>query len=174
MIISQEQKELKAARELMLKSELKRVRLRRCHVELQGEESNLRVPFGLAESHNAAATLVGVDNTLRIEVAFSFQAFDASEGKVSLFSIQCSFDLDYELESGYHPGHEAIDAFKDGNAVFNCWPYARECVQSLAGRMALRPPPLPLLRIVPKPKLSGKASAPKPELEASITPATKE
>jgi len=160
MIISQEQKEINAARELVSKSELKRVRLHRCHAELQGEENGLTPPFGLAQSHNTAAVLV--DNVLRIEVAFNFQGFDGSEGKVSLFSIQCSFDVDYEVEAGYHPDQEAIDAFKDGNAVFNCWPYARECVQNLASRMALsHPPPLPLLRMVPKAKPSAKATPPK-------------
>jgi hypothetical protein len=158
MIISQEQKDINAARELMSKSELKRVRLRRCYATLQGEESSLKAPFGLAQSHNAAPSLV--DNLLRVEVAFNFQAFDNSEGKVSLFSIECSFELDYEIEPDYHPDSAAIDAFKDGNAVFNCWPYARECVQSLTSRMCVNPPPLPLLRIVPKqapPEATAKA-----------------
>jgi hypothetical protein len=168
MVISQEQTEINAALELISKSELRRVRLRRCHAELQGEENSLKAPFGLAQSHNSAATLIGVDNLLRIEVAFTFQEFDASDGKVSIFSIQCSFDLDYEIESGYHPDQKAIDAFKDGNAVFNCWPYARECLQSLTGRMAVHPPPLPLLRVVPKPKVSHKTSTPKAESEPAI------
>lgn len=172
MIISQEQKDIEAARELTAKSELKRIRLRRCVGDLQGEEHSLKEPFGLAQSHNAMATLI--DNLLRVEVAFNFQAFDASDSKVSLFSIQCTFDVDYEIQQGFHPEQISIDAFKDGNAVFNCWPYARECVQSITSRMGLRPPPLPLLRMSPKPKPSVKASPPKPESEALVTPALKE
>ncbi|HUA84656.1 MAG TPA: hypothetical protein VMB85_12400 [Bryobacteraceae bacterium] len=150
MIISQEYRDVEAARELIARSELKRVRLRRCFADLQGEEEVLKEPFGLAQSHNTSATVL--ENLLRVEVAFNFQAFDASEAKVSLFSVQCSFELDYQIEEGFRPEQEAINAFKDGNAVYNCWPYARECVQNLTGRMALRPPPLPLLRVIHKPK----------------------
>jgi hypothetical protein len=158
MLISQEQSEIKAARDLIAKAELKRIRLRECNCKLEGEEINLRAPFGLAHSFNAAASPV-IDRTLRIEVAFCFQGFDSSEQKASLFSIKCSFELDYEIEDGYQPPSDAIDAFKNGNAIFNCWPYARECVQSLTGRMALFPLPLPLLRIVPKKPAEAKPTS---------------
>src|SRR5580704_12731230 len=129
MIISQEQKEIDAAIELVSKSQLARVRLRRCNADLQGEEDRLQAPFGLAHSFNTTANLI--ESLLRIEVSFNFQSFDSSDGKISLFAISCSFDLDYEISHGYHPDQMAINAFKDGNAVFNCWPYARECVQSI-------------------------------------------
>lgn len=165
MVISQEQSEINAARELTAKSELRTVRLRRCTADLQGEESSLAAPFGLAHSYNTTASLL--DGILRVEVAFNFQSFDASEGKVALFSISCSFDLDYEVEQGYQPDVQAINAFKDGNAIFNCWPYARECVQNITMRMGLRPPALPLLRMAPKPKPAAqKKLAKAPDLES--------
>jgi len=91
-----------------------------------------------------------IDGTLRIEVVFRFQGFDSSEGKVPLFSIECSFDVEYEIESGFQPSPEAIAVFKDGNAVFNCWPYAREFLQSITSRLGHQTPAIPLLRIVPK------------------------
>jgi hypothetical protein len=69
-----------------------------------------------------------------------------------LFSIECAFDLDYEIQGGtFEPTPQSIAAFKDGNAIFNAWPYARELVNSLTSRMDLHAPPLPFLRIVPKP-----------------------
>jgi hypothetical protein len=151
MIISQEHTEIEAARELISKSELKRLRLRRCYAVLEGEEIKLKEPFGLAQSHSVTAIGV-IDGNLRVEVAFRFQGFDSSEGKAPLFGVECSFDLDYEVEDGYHPSPEAISAFKNGNAIFNCWPYARECVQNLTFRMGLRTPPLSLLRMIPKPR----------------------
>jgi len=166
MIISQEHKEIEAARELTSKSELKRVRLRRCYANLQGEEDQLQAPFGLAQTHSTTASMIS--NVLRVEVNFNFQAFDASEAKAALFSVECSFDVDYEVEARYAPNQEAINAFKDGNAVYNCWPYARECVQNITSRMALRPPPLPLLRMAPKPK--PKAAKP---VEAESMPVAK-
>jgi len=172
MIISQEQSELNAAQPLISKSELKRIRLRQCHAPLEGEESSLKGPFSLAQTHTSRANAV-MGRLLRIEVSFHFQSFDASENKAELFSIQCSFDLDYELEEGYQPPAEAIESFKNGNAIFNCWPYARECVQSITNRMGTNPPPLPLLRMVPKkaePKIVAKTS---PEsLQPSTVPKT--
>jgi hypothetical protein len=65
--------------------------------------------------------------------------------------VECAFDLDYELaDKSFQPSPESVTAFKDGNAVFNCWPYTREFVHNMAARMGLELPPLPLLRIVPK------------------------
>ena len=172
MIISQGQEAINAARELTAKSEIKQIRLRQCRAQLQGEETQLKAPFGLAEAHNTTANFI--DNMLRVEVAFNFQAFDASDGKVPLFFIECSFELDYEVQKEYTPDREALDAFKDGNAVFNCWPYARECVQSMTSRMALHPPPLPLLRVIPKPKSKTKTKVTPESPSAPPSPAPTE
>jgi hypothetical protein len=77
-----------------------------------------------------------------------------------LFSIECAFDLDYEInDKDFEPLPESISAFKDGNAIFNCWPYARELVSSLTSRMDLQVPALPFLRMAPKPP-----TAPKPQV----------
>jgi hypothetical protein len=169
MIISQTQSEISAALKLVSKSELKRVRLRKCHVSLEGTDERLKGPFSLAQSHNSTASTI-VANILRIEVRFTFQSL-AIEEKTSLFSVECYFDLDYALEEGYEPSPESIEAFSDGNAIFNCWPYAREFVQSMTSRMELNPPPLPLLRIVPK-KPAPKAPASTPLTEPVSEPGT--
>ncbi len=63
--------------------------------------------------------------------------------------VSGSFALSYQLKPGYEPKADEMDAFKDGNAVFNCWPYFREFVQSMCSRMGLQIAPVPLLRLVP-------------------------
>jgi hypothetical protein len=50
------------------------------------------------------------------------------------------------------PPQQELDAFKAGNAIFHCWPYTRELVQSMTMRMGLAIPPLPFLRLAPKPE----------------------
>jgi len=45
-----------------------------------------------------------------------------------------------------------LQAFADGNAMMNCWPYWRELVQSMVARMNLPPFVVPLLRYVPEKK----------------------
>ena len=89
-------------------------------------------------------------SVLAILADFKFESVDASEPPSSIFQIDCAFELIYELGDSYHPTPEEIDAFKKGNAVFNCWPYVREFVQNMAARMGFQPPPIPLLRIKPK------------------------
>ena len=109
MIISQTQSEIDAALGLVSKSDLKQVRLHRGHVSLEGEEERLKGPFKLVQSHNSTANAI-VEHILRIEVGFHFQSFAATEEKALLFSVECSFDLDYQLEEGYQPSPEAIEA----------------------------------------------------------------
>jgi hypothetical protein len=151
MIISQSQEEIRAAMDLQSKCELRRVGLRQCHASLEGTETELTSPFYLRVSHNSTANSQ-LGGTLRIEARFQAQGYDSSVPPTLLFSIECAFDLDYEIQGGtFEPTPQSIAAFKDGNAIFNAWPYARELVNSLTSRMDLHAPPLPFLRIVPKP-----------------------
>jgi hypothetical protein len=150
MIISQSQEEILAASKLLQKCELKDIALRQCHVSLEGSEKHMKAPFSLKVSHNSIANAIA-DGMLRIEVRFQVQCYDSSDPVALLFNVESAFDADYEIEDrSFSPTPESITAFKDGNAIFNCWPYAREFVQSMTGRMAVHPPPLPLLRFVPK------------------------
>jgi hypothetical protein len=152
MIISQEHEELRAALVLQSKCELKQIGLRQCHVSLEGSEQTLKKPFSLPVSFNSTANAI-TDGVLRIEVRFQIQCYDSSETPSLLFNVECAFDIDYELDDKtFQPAPESIAAFKDGTAIFNCWPYAREFVQSMTGRMGIHPSPLPLLRMVPKKK----------------------
>lgn len=167
MIISQSQEEIKAAVTLQSKCELKRVGLRQCHASLEGTEAELTGPFSLRVSHNSIANAI-LDGFLRIEGRFQIQGYDSSESPSLLFSIECTFDLDYEIQDkSFEPSSQSIAAFKDGNAIFNCWPYARELVNSLTSRMDLHVPPLPFLRIVPKPRVKPTATTESPSEAAS-------
>jgi len=163
MLISQSQEELKAAIALQAKCELKGIALRHCHASREGRESDLQAPFTLKISHNASANTI-LNGRLRIEARFQAHGFDSASPAALLFSVECAFDLDYEItDKDFEPLPESIAAFKDGNAIFNCWPYARELVSSLTSRMEFQVPALPFLRMVPK---SSKTVFP----EASIRP----
>jgi hypothetical protein len=97
-------------------------------------------------SHHSDASAI-TDGVLRVGVVYQFQSYDSSDSLH--FGIECEFDAVYLIEdTSYQPAEESISAFKDGNAVFNTWAYAREFVQSMAARMAVHPPPLPLLRLI--------------------------
>jgi len=98
---------------------------------------------------------------------------DANKTKV--FSVECAYELCYGLEEGYRPEGNEIEAFKNGNAIFNCWPYFREFFQNLTSRMDQAPPPLPFLRVAPRPVVStapetGTAKAAPPPPVSAPTP----
>ncbi|MGQ9633143.1 MAG: hypothetical protein ACUVXB_02760 [Bryobacteraceae bacterium] len=61
------------------------------------------------------------------------------------------FAVRYVLKEDHWPEEQEREAFNEGNAVFLCWPYAREVVQNRILRMGLALPPLLLLRIAPSP-----------------------
>ena len=90
--------------------------------------------------------------------------------KAPVFSVECVYELCYRLKEDYKPQADEIEAFKNGNAVFNCWPYFREFFQNLTARMGQTPPPLPLLRIVPKPATPVKPEPNPVKAEAGVTP----
>jgi len=150
MTISQKPEEISAALLLQAKCELKRVALRQCQASAEGTQE-ARGPFSLKVSHNAVANAI-MSGILPIEARFQIECYDSTEPTpVKVFEVRCNFALDYEIEDrSFEPSSESVTAFKDGNAVFNCWSYAREFFQNIASRMELTPPPLPLLRIVPR------------------------
>ena len=71
--------------------------------------------------------------------------------------VECSFEVSYQLNSGFEPSTEQIQAFKDGNAIFNCWPYCRQYVQDMVLRLGYPPITLPFLRVVTRPSKKRKA-----------------
>lgn len=150
MIISQDQTEIRAAFTLQSQCELKQVFLRKCQASLFGTEETLTRPFSLHLSHQSNAMPIK-DGLLVINVQFHVESRDNSGQDNVFFNIDCSFEVQYRIQDeSFQPSPESINAFKEGNAIFNCWPYAREFVQDMAARMAVHPPPLPFLRILPK------------------------
>ena len=150
MTISQRPQEIREALALQAKCELRRVALHQCHASAE-DPKEAAGPFSVHVSHNSVANEI-LDGILRIEVRFQIECYDASDPPAMVFNVHCSFVLDYEIEDRtFLPSAESISAFKDGNAVFNCWSYTREFFQNIASRMEMSPPPLPLLRISPKP-----------------------
>lgn len=88
---------------------------------------------------------------LSIETDFRFVITAEVPASAPIFKIECRFEAQYGLSEGFEPSEKQIEAFQAANAVFNCWPFFREYVQSTATRMSLPPPSVPFLRIVRKP-----------------------
>jgi hypothetical protein len=109
--------------------------------------------------HQKARHVPGADGLFRLDIDFRLEgrreAGDPNNESHKIGQpfvlVECTWEVDYRLAEGYQPTPRTVRAFKDGNAIFNCWPYFREFVQNAVTRMNLPPLTLPLLRLLPKP-----------------------
>jgi transcriptional regulator with XRE-family HTH domain/preprotein translocase subunit SecB len=109
-----------------------------------------------------AKQVEGPTTQLLIEVSFRLTGSkkeDTSKNR-TIVSVECTFEVSYQLHPEFTPSAEQIKAFKDGNAIFNCWPYCRQYVQDMIQRMGYPPLILPLLRVQTKHRESRKLSKP--------------
>jgi hypothetical protein len=148
--IEQERSALKAAFEIQRRAELVEIRVTHCNAKGFEGEPSFQGPLKLGLASQSKVHLVS-PGKLRIEVCLEFKAKDsAGEHAKTVFTLDLGFMLAYDLEDDYLPPEEQVSAFKDGNAIFNCWPFARELAQNLTMRMGITVPPIPLFRVVPK------------------------
>lgn len=89
------------------------------------------------------------DGSLLIEVAFSLEARSADDAEELQAEIRATFELSYAIPDKESFSPDQLEAFAEGNAVFNAWPYWRELVQASLARMSLPPLTLPVFRVVP-------------------------
>jgi hypothetical protein len=156
----------RAASDVLLHSDLERIRLRYCQSESAGLLADLTEPFTLSLADPSGKSLGLHGPHLLTEASFQFESTDSSEEHVIVFKVSCAFQLVYHIDDGFIPNKEAQDAFADTFGVFNSWPYAREVIQNLTQRMGLNPPPLPILRILPP--SSKRPQAPKKKRVARL------
>jgi preprotein translocase subunit SecB len=91
------------------------------------------------------------DNLLGVKVKFSLTVKSQAENSQDMLTLSATFQLTYEGENIRNIEEDKRLAFANVNAVFNAWPYLRELVQSISGRMAIPALVVPLLKILPRP-----------------------
>lgn len=89
---------------------------------------------------------------LMVEVDFGLTGSEENEKSKSKcpLSVECTFEVTYRLHPDFQPSEDQVKAFKDGNAIFNCWPYCRQYIQDAVQQMGYPPLTLPFLRVVTK------------------------
>ena len=105
---------------------------------------------------------------LRIEIGFKMTGAQP-DSSTPVVSVDCAYAVDYTItREGFTPSAEQVKAFKDGNAIFNVWPYFREYLQSSLVKMGLPPLTAPFLCL--RPKSQAKAPAAEPAAKPSREP----
>lgn len=158
MLIEQTPEEAKSAMAFNRNAELASIRLVRMKASSQtvAEEVSGRLMVGFSHRSRSIDAPPGL---VRVEILFRMVGMQkANDGtgpddkQLPVVSVECCFQADYKLEEGYEPQPDELKAFKDGNAIFNCWPYFREQLQNTLVRMNFPPLTAPFLRLTPKKK----------------------
>jgi preprotein translocase subunit SecB len=137
------------------------MRLARAKVSADSPRNVLSAPITVSMGVKAKQ-VEGPTTQLLIEVSFRLTGSkkeDTSKNKTVVY-VECTFEVSYQLHPEFTPSAEQIKAFKDGNAIFNCWPYCRQYVQDMIQRTGYPSLILPLLRVQTKPRESRKLSKP--------------
>ncbi len=157
ILIQQTPHEARLAFELHTHAEIESVRLRKARLAssplLESPGGRIKLRF-----RQRARQVQAPEGILRLEVNFRLSGDqekhssnkEPKASKEPLLVVDCTWEVDYRLAENYQPSPKAVKAFKDGNAIFNCWPYFREYVQNAVTRMNLPPLTIPLLRLLPK------------------------
>lgn len=164
MIIEQTEKETQLAISVHRNAEIGRIRLVRTKAEAEPPEETMKETINVSMDVKSRHVETNQD-ALRIEVQFSLQGKNTGESAKprKAISIECAFEIDYRLRPDFNLTAEQINAFKDGNAIFNCWPYCREYVQEIVMKLGYPPITLPFLRVhtkAPDKKLREKRTKP--------------
>ena len=129
-----------------------------------GDRPEIALKNSIVVSLNVKAKHIEASSgQLLVEVSFRLTGSrkDDQSKHRTIFCVECTFEASYQLRPEFTPTAEQINAFKDGNAIFNCWPYCRQYVHETIQRMGYPPLLLPLLRVQTKHRESRKLSKPK-------------
>jgi hypothetical protein len=165
IVIEQNQDETRLAFEVNQSAAINRIRLARAKVASQAMDEGPKAPITVSFNFKSKP-LAAPPNVLRLEIAFRMAGIeekeegkeDAPEKKPddkkpdTVVLVECAYEVDYVLREGFEITPEHVKSFKDGNAIFNAWPYFREYLQNNLQRMGLPPLTAPFLRLQPKPK----------------------
>ncbi|AQT67246.1 hypothetical protein STSP2_00389 [Anaerohalosphaera lusitana] len=135
--------------------ELVDVRLMQCSGELISFPEDGTNEFEVTGS--TSEQLDTEENLIFVSVNLSLDA--VKENGEDLAQICSEFLLVYRVEDWEGLSPEHFSAFADYNGVFNSWPYWRELVQNMAGRLQLPSLTLPTYRfgyLLPKERSIGK------------------
>jgi hypothetical protein len=145
MLIKQTPDEATRSRSLQSRCELVDIQLLSCESYREADLKTRTEPFTMRLAYKGAGAVY--EGGFKAVVDFSVVSFDSATPPAVVFRVDCRFEADYSIGDQAQVAEEELASFSSANAVFNCWPYAREFVQNISARMNMRVPPLPYLRI---------------------------
>lgn len=104
----------------------------------------------LSQSFRATYEVRNPDR-IYVQVELNFQASEVSaadeEGAEPVVSLTATYGVTYRLEDVAEFDEAALNAFAELNGPYNAWPYWRELVNSVAGRVGLATVVIPIFKL---------------------------
>ncbi len=147
-LIQQTSQEQKDVREFQAHAELAAIRLRNFMARSSTKLPETVESLQLGLRHKASNSSMG-DRCASFDVEISLDIAQSGQPPEELCHVDCCFELKYALSRDYQPTREQLTAFQQSSAVFHCWPFMREFVQSATQRMGMNVPPIPMLHLGP-------------------------
>lgn len=142
----------KVARHVRLNS----ISLRSAHVESKFDPDGPPSAMEFDQMYRANLESVNYESTGRVVIVvdFKFMArnFDGEEPSDAV-TLDAAYSLIYELDSSTDIDERCFKYFAEVNGPYNAWPYWRELVQSVTGRVGLAGVTVPVYH--PKPERVG-------------------
>ena len=164
IVIEQTLEQARMAFEVHQHAAMDAIRLARGKVSAHvSEDSDRRLSI---EFSFKSKVLPGRAGEMLLEIAFRMSGTpetdsEDSRGKADpAVLVECAYEARYSLNEDFQVTEEQVKAFKDGNAIFNVWPYFREYLQNSLQRMGLPPFAAPFLRLEPKAPKKRKTAKP--------------
>ena len=161
IVIEQEADAVKLAVDVHRNATLAMMRMSRARVNSNPLGSIDHGAIAVEFKFKAKALEIGQDR-LVVEVAFTMAGLESAANEVSekravVVKVECAFEATYNLSPEFQLSKEHAEAFLNGNAIFNTWPYFREYLQSSLTRMGYPALVAPFLVMKPKPRKPEKA-----------------
>ena len=149
LLLQQTKDEVSLAVALAKRSDIVSVGLRGAKLTC-GPASNLKRTLKPSLGFEPGRAVVS-KQSFSIETNYWFRGLGEDPQQEPIIEITCTLESRYDItDPDFEPSAEQLEAFRQGNAVFNTWPFFREFVQSSVTRMGSPAPPVPFLRLVPK------------------------
>jgi preprotein translocase subunit SecB len=106
-----------------------------------------KLPPTVTQSINIVARLGDEPNRSHTGVTVSFSIVGNYDNGAEGLRVEATFGVLYAVDWIDEPTQQAVDLVGQSVGVNNAWPYWREFVQSMTGRMAIPPLHIPILRM---------------------------
>ena len=146
---------LKKVSEVIPKIEIGDIRLAEASAVMNGNPAPATAEL-FAEHQIQSAEVDG--DLLVVRVRFGLKIKAPGDNQPELVSFAAIFRLVYSSAQMKELPTESVSQFANTNSVHNAWPYWREFVQNMIARMGLPILTLPLLKLLPPPKVKTKVA----------------